>query len=180
MSLLATKFKFEDFKKIKNQSFNDFNDFSEFVIRLGKVDIPKEDVLDEIKNMRQCRGESLLKYSCRVSTLFVEYTLAVDADPGESDLTPDDFKTLLANSAFAGLDKKFRKKVPAEGMNLDQLFAFLSGSSGEPDEKAKKVKFEVPEKRWLVKEKVKHATRKLLIRSDKNLSLDISPNCENF
>lgn len=170
VALLATKFKFEDFKKITKQEFVDFNDFSEFVIRLGKVDVPKEDVLDEIKNMRQIKGESLLKYSCRVSTLLVEYTLAVDADGSDSNLTPEAFKTFLAKSAIAGLDQKFRQKVPADGLDLDQFFAFLRG---EREGKTKKVKFEVPEKRWLVKEKMKLASRKLLLRSGKNQSLDI-------
>lgn len=175
VALLAIKFKFEDFQKITKQKFVDFNDFSEFVIRLGKADVPKEDVLDEIKNMRQYRGESLLKYSCRVSTLLVEYTLAVDADGGDSDMTPEAFRCFLAKSAIAGLDKKYRKKIQMEGFNLDQLFAFLKG---EPEEKIKKVKFEIPEKRWIVKEKVKHATRKLLLHSGRNQSLDIGASYE--
>lgn len=175
VALLATKFKFEDFKMITKQKFVDFNDFSEFVIRLGKADVPKEDVVDEIKNMRQYRGESLLKYSCRISTLLVEYTLAVDADGGDSELTPEAFKSFLAESAIAGLDKKYRKTIPMEGLDLDQLFAFLKG---EPEEKVRKVKFNIPEKRWIVKEKLKLSNRKLFSRFGRNQSLDIASSYE--
>lgn len=49
--LLATKFSFEDYKKITNEKFDSFDEFAEFVITLGKCDVSSGDVLVEIRNV---------------------------------------------------------------------------------------------------------------------------------
>lgn len=166
--LLATKFKFEDFQKLTKEKFETFDDFAEFVISLGKADVSKEDVLEEIKNMRQYRGESLQKYLCRISTLMVEYTLAVDAEDGESEYTPEEFENLLAKSAIAGLDPKHRKK--ARGLTLQKLYEFLRGKQCE---KASTSKLEVSEERWVAREKMKLASSKWTVPTKKFSSLEI-------
>lgn len=165
--LLATKFSFEDYKKIANEKFDNFDEFAEFVITLGKCDVSSGDVLDEIRNVRQKSGESLYIYMCRLSTLQVEYNLAVDAE-GESIYAPEEFENLLARSAIAGLEPKHRKK--AKGLSLQELYEFLRGNFVG---KASKTKSEADEERKIAEEKARLAATKWTLPTVKVSSLDV-------
>lgn len=104
---------------------------------------------------------------CRLSTFQVEYNLAVDAE-GESIYTPEDFENLLARSAIAGLEPKYRKK--AKGLSLKELYEYLRGNFIV---KASKTKSEADEERKIAEEKARLAATKWTLPAIKVSSLDV-------